>query len=84
MDLGDIPVAPFAGAWIEIVPLYARYFSTTSLPSRERGLKSRRGYVEWRFKKSLPSRERGLKLIDEAHHSKANSVAPFAGAWIEI
>ena len=33
---------------------------------------------------SLPSRERGLKLILPACPVCLHSVAPFAGAWIEI
>ena len=32
-------VAPFAGAWIEIVSWLAIKFEAMSLPSRERGLK---------------------------------------------
>ena len=32
-------VAPFAGAWIEMRPLYKQLRSYKSLPSRERGLK---------------------------------------------
>ena len=32
-------VAPFAGAWIEIVSGYSNTNMTESLPSRERGLK---------------------------------------------
>ena len=33
---------------------------------------------------SLPSRERGLKYAQENHAAEITSVAPFAGAWIEI
>ena len=33
---------------------------------------------------SLPSRERGLKLTSVAGIPEENTVAPFAGAWIEI
>ena len=69
-----IQVAPFAGAWIEIGfnTVFAP-FGSTSLPSRERGLKS---YVPTLFlscHKSLPSRERGLKsvLTQFSHHSAA-------------
>ena len=35
----NLAVAPFAGAWIEIVPGYFDSGKTASLPSRERGLK---------------------------------------------
>ena len=31
---------------------------------------------------SLPSRERGLKFKQQKKSRDANSVAPFAGAWI--
>ena len=33
---------------------------------------------------SLPSRERGLKFGDTHSQRKADGVAPFAGAWIEM
>ena len=33
---------------------------------------------------SLPSRERGLKFNDHGTRMSKESVAPFAGAWIEI
>ena len=56
-----IPVAPFAGAWIEISNKSIDNLDFTSLPSRERGLKCRdRGLLKVP-KLSLPSRERGLK-----------------------
>ena len=35
-------------------------------------------------KKSLPSRERGLKYVTYYFLKNSLSVAPFAGAWIEI
>ena len=57
-----VEVAPFAGAWIEIVWAdYIRKLEITSLPSRERGLKYCRGVVLNAERMSLPSRERGLK-----------------------
>ena len=37
--LWNIAVAPFAGAWIEIVNALLANTGDTSLPSRERGLK---------------------------------------------
>ena len=55
-------VAPFAGAWIEIVSPAAVCILTKSLPSRERGLKSSILDTENASSLSLPSRERGLKL----------------------
>ena len=57
-----IQVAPFAGAWIEIGfnTVFAP-FGSTSLPSRERGLKYNRLCRARGLCRSLPSRERGLK-----------------------
>ena len=56
----------------------------TSLLSRERGLK----YSIERYKilefLSLLSRERGLKYRDRNIVGYMNTVAPLAGAWIEI
>ena len=77
-------VAPFAGAWIEIVKEYNGQRVVTSLPSRERGVKC--AYDSWNdsIKESLPSRERGLKWRNNVQYSRAHGVAPFAGAWIEM
>ena len=55
-----------------------------SLPSRERGLKFVYPVFPDLFYLSLPSRERGLKSIILYDEFLALSVAPFAGAWIEI
>ena len=55
-------VAPFAGAWIEIISENTIQNETESLPSRERGLKYY--HIEIHLAAvppSLPSRERGLK-----------------------
>ena len=55
-----------------------------SLPSRERGLKSKLATAMRQLMSSLPSRERGLKYSNHCIGTQCNSVAPFAGAWIEI
>ena len=55
-----------------------------SLPSRERGLKSPRHLLRSLKKLSLPSRERGLKFKVNKKLLTNVTVAPFAGAWIEI
>ena len=56
-------VAPFAGAWIEITIFeLMNYWTLSSLPSRERGLKLISIYRHQLRRASLPSRERGLKL----------------------
>ena len=56
----------------------------SSLPSRERGLKSTDSEVAAIMAASLPSRERGLKLLNTIGYYMHYDVAPFAGAWIEI
>ena len=59
-----LPVAPLAGAWIEIRCLHRSQFLPLSLPSRERGLKCERLSDLVESFMSLPSRERGLKFED--------------------
>ena len=58
----------------------------SSLPSRERGLKLRIPFSATNtLIMSLPSRERGLKSCSgQIGKGMGRSVAPFAGAWIEI
>ena len=101
-----INVAPFAGAWIEIIIPPGKPLEHLSLPSRERGLKfydsfdfaicnlslpSRERGLKYEIyqsifirHESLPSRERGLKCPYTGNVHTGYSVAPFAGAWIEI
>ena len=68
-------VAPLAGAWIEINVSSLGMLPLQSLPSRERGLKSRNHAVANLASRSLPSRERGLKLQRKAtEHKKAGSL----------
>ena len=60
---GSRTVAPLAGAWVEISKgQLGSHRRTTSLPSRERGLKSVNGGNTKIAEMSLPSRERGLKF----------------------
>ena len=54
-------VAPSAGAWIEITAKSNFPLVITSLPPRERGLKSYDLWYEQGLLRSLPPRERGLK-----------------------
>ena len=68
-------VAPFAGAWIEIVDDIIKPSFVSSLPSRERGLKSIRFDVATTFLRSLPSRERGSKCCSlDCCHSAIQSL----------
>ena len=60
-------VAPFAGAWIEIDMPIMEITNGMSLPSRERGLKSKKCKRIVTDDLSLPSRERGLKLKNGFH-----------------
>ena len=64
--------------------LVKRCIIEQSLPSRERGLKSKDWRAAFAVVLSLPSRERGLKSGHRRYHPGAVAVAPFAGAWIEI
>ena len=58
-------VAPLAGAWIEIAYNDLKVFGDkSSLPSRERGLKSALSLSNADTTVSLPSRERGLKFTE--------------------
>ena len=84
---GDIRaiVAPFAGAWIEIVncPCPASS-SCTSLPSRERGLKCLViSLIFWLYGVA-PFAGAWIEMLFYQLSETAQSVAPFAGAWIEI
>ena len=56
----------------------------TSLPPRERGLKSFDKGTLQNENTSLPPRERGLKFCINAGKVNLHGVAPSAGAWIEI
>ena len=56
-----------------------------SLPSRERGLKFENENISFDdLQMSLPSRERGLKYLASYSLFPSLTVAPLAGAWIEI
>ena len=83
---GDlINVAPYAGAWIEMIVLQtATRNMTSSLPTRERGLKSIHFTLSPLARSSLPTRERGLKSLPAVLADNILPVAPYAGAWIEI
>ena len=77
-------VAPFTGAWIEIIVGAWEGEMIRSLPSRERGLKYGKDKMEHAKTRSLPSRERGLKFGHNLLLLRFYQVAPFTGAWIEI
>ena len=79
-------VAPFAGAWIEILLHRPGKQLMMSLPSRERGLKFKFVWLvcSWRIYVA-PFAGAWIEIVAlEAMNSKNYPVAPFAGAWIEI
>ena len=51
---------------------------------RERGLKYVLESVDLGTDMSLPTRERGLKFDKLVTHNQNKTVAPYAGAWIEM
>ena len=55
-----------------------------SHPTRVRGLKSVKSFLVLLVKASHPTRVRGLKYRACIWHPVSPSVAPHAGAWIEI
>ena len=78
------PVAPFAGAWIEISVGSGIGSQVRSLPSRERGLK----FIGDRYDESdeavAPFAGAWIEIKVQKQRKKLTNVAPFAGAWIEI
>ena len=71
MPSPDVSVAPFTGAWIEIVYRQQHHQQHQSLPSRERGLKFDEIVMVGIVFMSLPSRERGLKYFRQGHLAAA-------------
>ena len=55
-----------------------------SLPSRERGLKSKIWKKAVWFKHVAPLAGAWIEIADRAEEKQDVSVAPLAGAWIEI
>ena len=81
---GTRTVAPFAGAWIEIL-IKAKLLSNWNVaPFAGAWIEILSRYVHHHLGLSLPSRERGLKYIFLNFFFFYLIVAPFAGAWIEI
>ena len=78
-------VAPLAGAWIEIEKIInVNKAVELSLPSRERGLKSRlRRAVADRLQVA-PLAGAWIEILFQHEIHQKRDVAPLAGAWIEI
>ena len=77
-------VAPFAGAWIEIRVYRLPCGEPTSLPSRERGLKSVSRIISHSLFTVAPFAGAWIEIRYSNRMNRTNLVAPFAGAWIEI
>ena len=78
------PVAPFTGAWIEMIGQSFPFYRRTVAPFTGAWIEmveNERLIVGY---ESLPLRERGLKSVSVFHDCLPFIVAPFTGAWIEI
>ena len=82
--LQDVIVAPFAGAWIEIINHFLACARLVVAPFAGAWIEISAMMPTISPQRSLPSRERGLKSNEADEVSGAVKVAPFAGAWIEI
>ena len=79
-----MPVAPFAGAWIEIARMNIHKPVKPSLPSRERGLKFRHLCHPESVYLVAPFAGAWIEIAFQLRWTAYRIVAPFAGAWIEI
>ena len=77
-------VAPFAGAWIEIVTIAFASSFVMSLPSRERGLKCFESQECKNIGMVAPFAGAWIEIQNSVGLTDHVGVAPFAGAWIEI
>ena len=78
-------VAPLAGAWIEICIFGgSKEIKPSSLPSRERGLKSSDHGEVWGSLDVAPLAGAWIEMAVFARIRVTAPVAPLAGAWIEI
>ena len=80
----EIKVAPFAGAWIEIVSVLLASTLSPSLPSRERGLKLNTLVDRIARTVVAPFAGAWIEINWFVACVYISIVAPFAGAWIEI
>ena len=83
--LTSADVAPLAGAWIEIASRMASAFNSSSLPLRERGLKSEVTSADTVAITVAPLAGAWIEILyPSADRTEHSTVAPLAGAWIEI
>ena len=80
------PVAPLAGAWIEILLWFWLKCTVTFVAPLAGAWIEIMDAIDQihQLGKSLPSRERGLKCYHIEWSLIQKKVAPLAGAWIEI
>ena len=80
-----VSVAPFAGAWIEMMTNSTYTGEYDVAPFAGAWIEIvRAAWLPCGRLRSLPSRERGLKFYRDGCGLFKGKVAPFAGAWIEI
>ena len=73
------------GAWIEIVnTIWSSRTVSTSLPLRERGLKSEHKRADVEKAMVAPFTGAWIEIMLIADNLLSAKVAPFTGAWIEI
>ena len=77
-------VAPYTGAWIEILNLLRKASRSSSLPTRERGLKycSPSDLMGWTD--VAPYTGAWIEIDFHSTRVSHRGVAPYTGAWIEI
>ena len=78
-------VAPFTGAWIEILDIPVDNTKTNVAPFTGAWIEiMKRCVIILAEIVSHPSRVRGLKFQYNHRHGQQDLVAPFTGAWIEM
>ena len=79
-------VAPFTGAWIEILVYGGLVDSRKSHPSRVRGLKYKNGVIRAQWQPRVaPFTGAWIEIFEVMPElEKQIKVAPFTGAWIEM
>ena len=79
-----LQVAPFTGAWIEMVIQHCYFICALVAPFTGAWIEIKASIHTGLEYASLPSRERGLKWQLGSGAPATQLVAPFTGAWIEI
>ena len=82
--LPRLRVAPFTGAWIEIMVAVKGRYLIRSLPSRERGLKFMLAPLNFLNLSVAPFTGAWIEMLTTLKRYMKAKVAPFTGAWIEI